>query len=131
MEPDDFKRKMLEIGNKDIPELVVLVQKKLVFEALRKIILKSPVDTGLFRANWQIGVEVPSRDTSEGTANDAERRANAVLASLRPYQTVWLSNNLAYAEGLEHGNSKQAPLGVVAVTVQEIEEWIKRQNFKL
>lgn len=131
MGPDEFVLEMHRITDVKVPELIRQAEKKIAFEALRRIILKSPVDTGLFRANWQVGIEIPNRDIAESVTNNAQARAGAVLESLKPFDVIWICNNLAYAEKLEHGHSKQAPQGMVAITVQEIEEWFKSQKFEL
>ncbi len=86
------------------------------------MILKSPVDTGRFRGNWQVAIEsVPSGtlviDDKSGTATIA--KTTAVTLGLRAGQTITLVNNLEYARALEYGHSKQAPAGMVRLTLQE------------
>lgn len=43
------------------------------------------------------------------------------ISQLKPYEVVYLANNVEYAAALEGGHSQQAPQGVVAVTVAELQ----------
>jgi len=111
-----------------IPDKVQEVQKKLAFEVLTRVVDKSPVDTGRFKANWNTAIGVPDLDTSEDTDKmgyEAKQEALRVLANLDPYETVYITNNLDYAVALENGRSDQAPSGMVAVTVAEIQVFLR------
>lgn len=93
-------------------------------EALRRVIFKSPVRDGRFRGNWQASVGVRPDGTLEIDDTDGNPTFSAgtqAIATMPPYSVVYLVNNLDYAEALENGHSQQAPAGVVAVTVAEIE----------
>lgn len=95
----------------------------LATEAHARVILRTPVDTGRARANWQLRIGPPASGVVEGTdpggaATIAEGRA--VLRALRYGESVSIVNNLPYIHALEHGHSRQAPSGMVAVTVAEL-----------
>lgn len=98
------------------------------FEALRRVIMKTPVDTGRARGNWHIGINAPGRgpdDVDKGGGGAVSRGARA-LAFLPPFPTVFISNNLPYIEALEDGHSrKQAPSGMVKVTIEELEKLLR------
>jgi hypothetical protein len=99
-----------------------LVIRKIALDIFTRVILKSPVDTGRFRGNWQVAIEsIPSGtlalDDKTGTATIA--KATATTLGLRAGQMITLVNNLAYARALEYGHSKQAPAGMVRLTLQE------------
>lgn len=83
---------------------------------------------GHFRKNWRLQVNSKPAGTVEGTdANGQSVIDNAVQALVANAQRVdqvreiWITNNLPYAEPLENGWSKQAPLGMVAQTKASIE----------
>jgi hypothetical protein len=78
----------------------------------------SPVDTGRFRSNWQSGFGSANIDTGSPENSDAIGRASAALESWKPGQTIWLTNSLPYSRALEYGHSKQAPGGMVRLTIQ-------------
>lgn len=141
---DNAKTFALEISRlvKDqLPEVVVEVTKKLTLDALRGVVRKSPVGNpslwkskppkgyvgGQFRGAWQTSVGTPATAQSgQPTSNriDVESQATAALATLEPYGVAYIVNGLPYAERLENGWSTQAPLGMVQLTVQELNQQI-------
>ncbi len=121
MEIDNFTKKML-------PAEVVIFHKKIVLEALRRVVAKTPVDTGRARANWQVTIGSPATSQLDITDKDGGAtiaKGLAAIQGLPPYQIVWISNNMDYIEDLEHGSSKQAPEGMVEVTVAELRMMLK------
>ena len=99
-----------------------LVQ-KVGLELLRRVVLKSPVDTGRFRGNHQVTIGTPaagSLDSVDLGGGQTISKGAAVLAKVPNYPTVWIANNLSYAMDLEFGRSKQAPEGVYRVSVAEL-----------
>ena len=107
---------------------LVLTQKKLVFEALSRIVAKNAVDTGYAQGNWQVTIgSLPTGDTDrldkDGSATIAA--GQAALAQLPPFQIVYIGNNVVYIWRLEEGSSTQAPDGMVAVTVEELRTMFK------
>lgn len=117
---------------------LVTVHKKIILEALSRVVKKTPVDTGRARGNWQVTIGSPATGTLDikdrkrrkpGTpaprtatrdAAAAQERALATISSLQPFASVWISNNLDYIIYLENGSSKQAPNGMLSVTVEEL-----------
>lgn len=95
--------------------------RKIALELLKKVTMKSPVDTGRFRANWMVGIGGADETTTDSTVNDAMMRGSIVLTGYKNLKQIHLSNNLPYAAALEHGHSMQAPLGVAEISVEEIE----------
>lgn len=81
----------------------------------------SPVDTGRFRANWMLTVGHPSDDTTLSTAPPTPPATGHVDFG----DTVFIANNLEYAEALEFGHSAQAPSGIVRVTASRFEEIVR------
>lgn len=76
---------------------------------------------GRFKNNWM--TSIGAMDTSTVDAVDpAGARSMGMLkeklAGWKPGQTIWIVNNLPYAKKLEYGHSKQAPSGVVRISVQ-------------
>jgi hypothetical protein len=98
--------------------------RRIVYEMFSRIIYRSPVDTGLFRGNWVATVgsipveklEVYDKDASIAMAR-LEEASDAFKAGVR----IYLTNNLEYARRLEYGWSKQAPNGMVRVTLSEFQ----------
>lgn len=104
-----------------------VVCRKIALDMTTRVIMRSPVDTGRFRGNWQTAIGVVPGGTTERKdklprgAPGGRAFAQAQRTSLQfgPGQIIYLVNNLPYAVALEHGWSKQAPAGMVKITVQE------------
>jgi hypothetical protein len=98
--------------------------RKITMEAFKRVILKTPVDTGRARANWSIGegttFSIMDTDKS-GTAT--LRRTSEGVNAWECTGSIFLTNNLAYILPLEYGHSKQAPGGMVRLTVAEMQAW--------
>jgi len=106
-----------------IPDRLTTLQKKIVLEALRRLVQKTPVDTGRARGNWQVTIGRPASGQLDPTDADGAAtiaKGRAAMAGLKDDHVVWISNNVDYIEDLEHGHSRQAPHGMLAVTVQEL-----------
>lgn len=99
-----------------------LVVRKVALDLFSRVIQKSPVDTGRFKGNWQVAIgSIPAGtlklDDKSGTA--AMSAVDAAVLRLKAGDTIYLVNNLAYARALEYGHSKQAPAGMVRLSVME------------
>lgn len=96
----------------------------MAFAALRGVIMKTPVDTGRLRGNWQVGINTPQRDeldAKDKLGGATMGKGFSRLTKLPPFPVVWISNNLPYAEAIEEGHSKvKSPQGMVAVTIEEL-----------
>jgi len=110
------------------------VLKKISLQTFTGVVQKTPVDSGRARASWVIGIEKPvnSPVLPENQEFDPQQAADfsfqeiSELNNLGPESTVFISNSLPYIEVLEEGSSQQAPEGMVAITLFEIERDIKR-----
>lgn len=91
-------------------------------EILKRVTMRSPVDTGRFLGNWQVGVD--SRpdailDTFDKAGNITVSMGEEELLSARIGKTVFIANNLPYGPRLETGWSERAPNGMIGITVAE------------
>lgn len=124
---------------------VVKYTRALALAALRGVVLKSPVGFpktwkhpapkgyvgGQFRGAWQLSVGSPGagltgkispgKTGSRSAAAAAASDAVGALETLEPFQSVYIVNGLPYAMRLENGWSQQAPFGMVALTVAELD----------
>jgi len=80
---------------------------------------------GHFRANWQLGVGVRPTTEVKGVDPTGQATQGRILAAI-PEQAsgkvYWLSNNAPYAQRLEKGWSRQAPEGLVGLTVTRFQQ---------
>lgn len=102
--------------------------REVCFEMSARIIQKTPVDTGRARANWIASIGSPSTAVTDSMDKiGSATLANAMsVAKGAVGKVFWLSNNLPYIEKLEYGSSKQAPQGMVRVTMIEMRGIINR-----
>jgi hypothetical protein len=91
-----------------------------VLEFGARLIARSPVDTGRFRSNWFYGLNEADRTATQDTGQKAVQGL-ARMPVQAGGQVHYLTNNLPYAWKLETGWSKQAPLGMVGITVVEFQ----------
>lgn len=113
---------------------VATVVKKITLETFTGIVQKTPVDTGRARASWVISLETPGQspgipENAKFSESAATAKASGQLSKvnqIKPFSTVFISNNLPYIEVLEDGSSKQAPQGMVAVTLEEVNRNLTR-----
>lgn len=120
---------------KTLKKLDLAVQ-KISIEMFSRIILRSPVDTGRFRANWQVEIgTIPDGvlDLYDESPNGIAtiNAATAVALNVKAGDIITLVNNLPYAQVLEEGHSTQAPQGMVALTIQEFQEVAKKVGLEL
>lgn len=107
----------------------------IVIKVGEKVVRISPVDTGLFRGNWQLtvdeetsGVLAREDQTGDSTVAAIASKANKLTAG----QVAYILNHIEYGYDLEYGTyygptakvteegfSRQAPEGMVRVTEAE------------
>lgn len=112
---------------KEAPEHARTVVRKVSQDVLTKVVLRSPVDTGRFRANWATSFGAPSfRVTADKdpTGQGAILRGSATIQRAYGEMDIFITNSLPYAIPLEYGYSKQAPAGMVRVTVTELQSFV-------
>lgn len=93
-------------------EQVSLSTRGLALHALTGVVLRTPVDTGRARGNWQAHVGAPvGRETGRldkgGSAAIAD--GAAAIAAQRGFQQIVIENNVPYIGRLNEGYSPQAP----------------------
>jgi hypothetical protein len=124
------------------------LQRKVALEGLLRLVEKTPVDTGRARANWQVGINsepvaplYPADQPFPGSGVAGKRPlshvppvsqcgqetfdAGAAVIENMPLCTCFITNNVEYIEELEHGHSLQAPTGMLALTVAELQEMFR------
>lgn len=123
---------------------VQTVMEKLTTDLHAKIVLRTPVDTGRARASWNISEGAPDLSVPPATKRKAlkggrsrsrELKAAAIRfsqsgtastgANVSGKQEVFIVSGLEYMQYLEEGSSKQAPAGMVRISLAEIEAEIE------
>ena len=98
-----------------------VVVRKIAFEVLKGVVQKTPVDTGRAKANWNLGF---GQINNRITENTTFRLITPPKGSGK--RIIYITNHLPYINFLEQGSSKQAPQGMVDLTMLDIERSIRR-----
>lgn len=113
---------------------VETVARKSTFELWRAVQLRSPVDTGRFRANWNPSFGSPNYAVNDGFDN-APLQADSARSNFVASQALtlpiggvtYLSNGLPYAVRLEFDAwSKQAPAGMIRIAALEYDQYVRK-----
>ena len=133
----DFAMQIKQFNAKTEKQGSALVR-KICLDLSRRIIKKTPVDTGRARANWQASITTPASVIIElNDKSGAQSIAKAGAVASNAWGNVfYLTNNLPYAAVLEYGlygtgasatektngtgYSVQAPNGMVRVSIAEM-----------
>ncbi len=127
---------------------MVIACQKIAMDCWKRVIMRSPVGDpskwnaafvevgkklgwfdenyvgGRFRANWGCSVGSPysgTVDTVDKAGSETVAKANMTTAQWNGRGSIFLMNNLPYSIVLENGHSKQAPSGMVRLTVAEMQ----------
>ena len=121
-----------EIGLRKFAEKTELkindVVRKIGLEVYSSVVMRSPVDTGRFRGNWNLSLANFDPSVSELTDKEGAASIASASISIADYKggSIYISNNLPYAQRLEDGWSKQAPVGMLRITVVEFQEMVNK-----
>lgn len=102
------------------------VARSATVQLYRSVVLLSPIDMGRFRANWNVSFGAPDYSTTLST-DEARGLREADKALRMPVGgVVYLSNGLPYARRLEHGWSRQAPSGMVKLSIVRFHRLVQK-----
>lgn len=123
-----FRRRMQQRYRGMAEEEMIRFQTRVAFEIFKRVLEKSPVDTGRSRNAWLMTVNSPATTvplTSTPIAITQKLTdAQGVLNKYEVLGVIWLTNNVTYIRELEQGKpgpgSRQAPQGMVAISLKEV-----------
>lgn len=119
------------------PEQARQVVRKVALETLTRVVLRTPVGNpslwkgkppkgyvgGRLRANWTVGIGAPNRATGappDKTGQAAIQRGASAIGAADGTRDIYLMNSMPYVREIEYeGHSRQAPAGMVRITVAE------------
>ena len=105
---------------KKIPAETEKVQRAAALDLLARTVQRTPVDTGRARGNWQLTANrttdaVLDKLDPTGVALDVSE-----LQRTTPFGFVAIQNALPYIQRLEEGWSRQAPAGMLSLSLTEV-----------
>lgn len=107
---------------------VETVARRSAFQLFSSVINLSPVDTGRFRANWNVAPGAPDRSTGEFTNAERSQAEAQKALSLELGGVIYMTNSLPYAKRLEDGWSKQAPTGMVRKSAIQFARFVRKSK---
>ena len=123
----EFNAELREFGERVVPERHLAFQRRIALELLVRIVRKTPVDTGRARGNWQVNAGPATEGEVEVFGNASIGVGTANIRGIRlPFQLITIFNNVNYITFLEEGSSQQARMGMVAVSLAEVESLFAR-----
>lgn len=131
-----FAQDMLKFAKKTNSNILE-VRKAVFFDLAKQIIVRTPVDTGRARGNWQPNLHNFSSGVVGGVKHDPMPDVRKVADSARGDDSLTLVNNLPYIHKLEYGGygkgpktrygySRQAPYGMVRITVASYKKSMRK-----
>jgi len=95
------------------------------------VVMDSPVDTGRFRANWQVSLNASEAAQSLLAKDKSGRptisKMTSYVDSLSGGRVTYFTNNLPYAVPLEYGYSGQSPQGMVRKNAARFQRIVSEQ----
>lgn len=126
---------MTEIFSQQIDEFVKKAEgnldkvlREFSMELVEKVMERTPYKTGHARASWWAALNDPAGVSSGSTTAAA---ATLALAGAKWGDVVYINNNAAYINALEYGHSKQAPNGMVRITLAQAGQMLERIATKI
>lgn len=118
-----FTLDLTRFAQKADADMTAVVQ-KVAMEAFKRVIFRTPVDTGRARANWGCTIGKPRAPMQIESIDKSGSATTAAMAAtvqgMKGDGSVFLVNNLPYIHELEKGSSTQSPQGMVGVTLIEM-----------
>lgn len=113
----------LEKFERKVGRRVDFVVRRISLDVLTGIVMKTPVDTGRARGNWQVGLAGfvdGTLDVFDPSGGQAVGRGAATISQYKTKDRgLFINNNLPYIQRLEDGWSQQAPSGMVGLTLAQ------------
>lgn len=120
MRAEEFQESLRQFVAAIPAEAADPVMRAVSMTALRKLIAKTPVDTGHARANWQVTthapavgevvntdrvqVRAPASENGSGVSqSSAFKRGASAIRRMPSYSRVFITNNVEYIDILEDG----------------------------
>ncbi len=110
-------------------EMADEIFKSVVIQVGASVINLSPVDTGRFLANWQFSIDSVNSGEIDATDQMGDETLARFVGEVGPLtygQTAYIYNNLVYGPSLEYGHSRQAPRGMVRITLARFQEIVQQ-----
>lgn len=97
-----------------------LVVRKISLDLFSRVIEKTPIDTGRLSGSWVVAIDsIPADDPATLGPDSSIARVEIAVLDMKAGDNIAMVSNLDYARSIEFGHSKQAPAGMVRISVAE------------
>lgn len=99
-------------------------------ETIGLMIYRTPVDTGAAKYHWFVSplpYEKFDKTRVDPSGQQPQQRAKRAVKLFKIGMMVWLVNSAPYMTYLEKGSSRQAPNGIVDITMATVDNIWRRQ----
>jgi hypothetical protein len=133
-----FSVDLAKFGQKAVDNSEKVIR-KIGLDIHRKIVERTPVDTGRAKANNQISIgSVPNTTTEDKDTSPLGQAGAGTLSAANISadkfnlgDSIFVYNNVEYILPLEYGSSKkQAPAGMFRISFEEIVQKLQSGNIK-
>ena len=142
-----FAKKIGEFNSKTEKALEMLLRGT-ALDLMSAIVMRTPVGNpdiwktkyppkgytgGRLRGNWQAEINRPASGTSKKTdkrGSKTLKKGQAKMKGATVGDSIYITNNLPYAIAVENGHSRQAPKGMVKITIAELKMHLRRNARK-
>ena len=100
-----------------------LVDRKFKLDLFSDVILRTRVDTGRMRGNWQVTTGAPARNELKRTRKRATTLAPADIAKIEAFSSTFLTNNVPYVRIWEERDGMVG--GAIARARQILDEAVR------
>lgn len=124
----DFKKALMKLEKTS--EKIIRATALQLFSA---IVDDTPVDEGRLRGNWQATLGQPSQVTvsiNDKSGNPTKSKIGSTVNKLELNKSVFLTNNLPYANVIENGDVRIRGHFMVKRAVASFESELKKQAMK-
>lgn len=132
----DFAKSLNKFGDY-VPDSFEKIIRKACIDLYRMIVERTPVETGRAKVNWMISTTKSDSTLSAGEDGLSANEIKSIIeAEIRDFSfdiqddQVIIYNNLEYIPDLENGTSKQAPAGMVAISLAEFTNYFNKELSK-
>ena len=103
---------------------------------LKGVMLKTPVDNGTARANWNVGLNIVDRSTSDESSSSSKNNidpskfneGSSVIARVKEGDSINISNSMPYINRLEFTDYSTQGSGMVRRTLEELKVFLRNRN---
>lgn len=113
-------------------ELAHTIKQRLMLEGLKRVVQRTPVDTGRTRGNWQVSDDVPVTVpvvTDDPGGSRTLAAGAQVIAAVRPFSRSYISNPVPWFSVIEFGGYPRPGTGRLGFLNRDVNRQARSYRF--